>query len=79
MMALDIYNASQSFDIEGAQEKMDELKFGDYHGEHVTACAAYAQKQCKVIQSWYAPTFLSGSKILPKLCNTECEQFNRQA
>jgi hypothetical protein len=58
---------------------MDELKLDDYPGEYVTACAAFAQKQFKVIQSGYAPPFRSGSKLLLKLCNTECEQFNRQA
>jgi hypothetical protein len=50
MMALDICNASQSFDIEGAQAKMDELKLEDYPGEDVTSCAAFAQKKFKVIQ-----------------------------
>jgi hypothetical protein len=50
-MALDICNASQSFDIEGAQAKMDDLKLEDYPGKDVTACAAFAQKQFKVIQS----------------------------
>jgi hypothetical protein len=77
MMGLDICSVSQSFDIEGAQAKMDELKFEDCLGEYVTSCAAYAQKQCKLIQSGYAPPFHSGSKLLLKFCNTECEQFNR--
>jgi hypothetical protein len=51
IVALDICNASQSFDIEVAQAKMDDLKLEDYPGEDVTACASFAQKQCKVIQS----------------------------
>jgi hypothetical protein len=42
MMALDICNSSQSFDIEGAKAKMDNLKLEDYPGEDVTACAAFA-------------------------------------
>jgi hypothetical protein len=78
MMALDICNASQSFDIDGAQTKLDELKLENYPGEDITACAAYAQKQFKSVQSGYAPPFCSGSKLLLKFCATECEQFNRQ-
>jgi hypothetical protein len=58
---------------------MDELKLEDYPGEDVTACAAFAKKQFKVIQSGYAPPFRSGSKLLLKFCNTECEKFNRKA
>jgi hypothetical protein len=58
---------------------MDELKLEDYPGEDVTACAAFAQKTFKVIQSGYAPPFHYGSKLLLKFCNTKCEQFNRQA
>jgi hypothetical protein len=78
MMALDIYNASQSYDIEGAQKKLDELKLESYPGEDVTICTAYAQKQFKVLQSGYAPIFRSGSKLLLKFCNTECEQFHQK-
>jgi hypothetical protein len=55
MMALDICNASQSFDIDGAQTKLDELKLENYPGEDITACATYAQKQVKIAQSGYAP------------------------
>jgi hypothetical protein len=51
IMALDICNASQSFDIDGAQTKLDELKLENYPGEDITACAAYAQKQFKIVQS----------------------------
>jgi hypothetical protein len=79
MMTLDICNESQSFDIEGAQTKMDELKLEDYPGEDIKGCAAFAKKKFKVIQSGYAPHFRSGSDLLLKFCNTECEQFSRQA
>jgi hypothetical protein len=78
MMALYICNASQSFDIDGSQTKLDELKLEKYPGEDITACAAYAQKQFKILQSGYAHPVRSGSKLLLKLCATECEQFNRQ-
>jgi hypothetical protein len=78
MMALDICNASQSFDIDGAQTKLDELKLENYPGEDITACATYAQKQFKIVQSGYAPPVRSGSKLLLKFSTTECEQFNRQ-
>jgi hypothetical protein len=78
MMALDICNASQSFDIDGAQTKLDELKLENYPGEDITACAAYAQKQFKKIKSGYAPPVCSGSKLLLKFSTTECEHFNRQ-
>jgi hypothetical protein len=67
MMALDICNALQSYDIDGDQKKLDELKLESYPGEDVTACTMYAQKQ-----------FHSGSKLLLKFCNTECEQFNQK-
>jgi hypothetical protein len=73
MMALDICNASQSFDIDGAQTKLDELKLENYPGEDIRACAAYAQKQFKIVQSGYAPPVRSGSELLLKLCGTECE------
>jgi hypothetical protein len=78
MMALSICNASQSYDIEGAQKNLDELTLDSYPGEDVTACTALAQKQFKVIQTGYAPPFRSGYKLLLKFCGTECEQFNRQ-
>jgi hypothetical protein len=77
MMALDICNASQSFDIDGAQSKLDEFKLENYRGEDITECAAYAQKQFKIVQSGYAPPARSCSKLLLKFCTTECEQFNR--
>jgi hypothetical protein len=51
MMPLDICNASQSFDIDGVQTKLDELKLENYPGEDITACAAFAQKQFKSVQS----------------------------
>jgi hypothetical protein len=52
MMALYICNASQSFDIDRAQEDFDELKLENYTGEDTTACAAYAQKQFKNCSEW---------------------------
>jgi hypothetical protein len=78
MMALDNCNASQSFDIDGAQTKLDELKLENYPGEDITACAAYAQKQFNFFQSGYAPPVRSGSKLLLKFSSTECEKFNRK-
>jgi hypothetical protein len=54
-MALYIYNDSQSYGIEEAQKKFDELKLGSYPGKGMTACTAYAQKQFKLLQSGYAP------------------------
>jgi hypothetical protein len=78
MMALDLCNTSQSFDIDGAQKKLDELKLENYPGEDITACAAYAQKQFKIVQSGYAPPVRYGSKLLLKFSDTECEQFNRK-
>jgi hypothetical protein len=78
MMALDICNAPQYFDIDGAQTKLGELKLENYPGENITACAAYAQKQFKIVQSGYAPPVRSCSKLLLKFSSTECEQFNRQ-
>jgi hypothetical protein len=49
MMALDICNASQSFDIDGAHPNLDELKLENYPGEDITVYAAYAQKQFKIV------------------------------
>jgi hypothetical protein len=51
MVALDICNALQSFDIDGAHTKLDEFTLKNYPGEDITACAAYAQKQFKIFQS----------------------------
>jgi hypothetical protein len=76
--ALAICNASQSYDIEGAQKKLDELTSDSYPGEDVTAYTAFAQKQFKVVQTVYAPPFRSGSKLLLKFCGNECEHFNEQ-
>jgi hypothetical protein len=70
---MDICNASQPFDIEGAQEKFDELKLGDFQGEDVTACTAAAQKYIKILQSRYAPPFRTGSKLLNKRTVSSCE------
>jgi hypothetical protein len=78
MMALDICNALQSFDIDGAQTKLDELELENYPGEDIMECAACAQKQFKIVQSGYAPPARSGSKLLIKFSSTECEQSNRQ-
>jgi hypothetical protein len=78
VMALDICSASQSYDMEGARKKVDELILDSYPGDDMMACAEFAQKQFKVVQSGYAPPFRSGSKLLLKICGTECGQFNRQ-
>jgi hypothetical protein len=77
-MALDICNASQSFDIEGAQDKFDELALVDFAGEDVTGCTAAAQKYIKVLQSGYAPPCKTGSKLLKNLASTSSEEFNRK-
>jgi hypothetical protein len=78
MMALATFNASHVYDIEGAQNKLDELTLESYPGEDVTACTAFPQKQFKVVQTGYAPPFRCVSKLLLKFCGTECEKFNRQ-
>jgi hypothetical protein len=78
MMALDICNASQSFEIDGAQTKLDELKLENYPGEDITACASYTQKQFKNVQSGYPAPVRPGSKLLLKFSSTECEKFKRQ-
>jgi hypothetical protein len=78
-MAMDICNASQSFDIEGAQEKYDALKLEDFPDEDVMACSAAAQKHVKVLQSGYAPPYRTGSKLLSKFTKSSCEEFNRKA
>jgi hypothetical protein len=72
IMALDICNAYQSFDIEGAQDKFDELNLDYFAGEDVTACTAMAQKYVKILQSGYAPPNKTGSKLLKKLTTTSC-------
>jgi hypothetical protein len=72
-MAMDICNASQSFDIERAHEKFDELKLEDFQGEDVRACTAAAHKYIKILQSGYAPPFRTGSKLLKKLTLSSCE------
>jgi hypothetical protein len=77
-MAMDICNSSQSFDIEGAQEKFDALKLEDFPGEDVSACSAAAQKQVKVLQSRYAPHYRAGFKLLLKFPKFSCEEFNRK-
>jgi hypothetical protein len=57
---------------------LDELKAENYPGEDITACAAFAQKQFKSVQSGLAPPVRSGLKLLLKFITIECEQFNMQ-
>jgi hypothetical protein len=78
MMALEISNASVSYDIEGAQVKLDQLTLSNYPGEDVSAFCSDAQKQIKVMQSGYALPIQVGSKLLMKCTKTECEYFNRK-
>jgi hypothetical protein len=76
---MDICNASQSFDIEGPQEKFDDLKLEDFQGGDVTACTAVAQKYINILQSGHTLPFRTGSKLLKKLTLSSCEELNRQA
>jgi hypothetical protein len=82
MMVLDISNVSVSvsvsFDIKGAQAKLDELTLSNYPGEDISALCSYAQKQIKVMQSGYALPIQVGSKLLMKCTKAECEYFNRK-
>jgi hypothetical protein len=78
MMALYIFNASVSFDIEGAQEKFEELTLDNYPGEDVSAFIDDAHKHVKVMQSGYALPIRVGYKLLMKVANMECEYFNRK-
>jgi hypothetical protein len=55
MMALDMCNASVSFDIEGAREKLEELTLANYPGEEVfvfmaNARQSYADRICSTNQ-----------------------------
>jgi hypothetical protein len=47
VMALEISNASVSYDIEGAQVKLDELTLSNYPGEDVSAFCSDAHKKSK--------------------------------
>jgi hypothetical protein len=66
MMALEISNASVSYDIEGAQVKLDQITLSNYPGEEVSAFCSDTQKQIKVMQSRYALPIRVGSKMLMK-------------
>jgi hypothetical protein len=79
LMALDVCNASVSFDIDGAQDKLDELTVNDFPGENLTEFMATAQKYVRVVQSGYALPIRMGLKLLMKCTKTECEFFNRKA
>jgi hypothetical protein len=78
VMSLDICNASQSFDIEGALENLERLTLDDYPGEDVTEYGAIAQKYIKSMQGGCALPVKTGSKILYKFTKTSCEKFNRK-
>jgi hypothetical protein len=78
-MALDVCNASVSFDIEGAQDKLDGLTLNDFPGENLTDFVATAQKYVKIMQGRYALPICVGFKLLMKCTKTECEFFNRKA
>jgi hypothetical protein len=54
MMELEISNAPVSFDIEGAQAKLDELTSSNYRGEDISELCSDAQKQIKVMQSGHS-------------------------
>jgi hypothetical protein len=53
MMALDICNAYQAFDVEGDGDSVESLSLDDYQGENVTDCAAMAQTYIKTMQGGY--------------------------
>jgi hypothetical protein len=76
MMALEISNASVSYDIEGAKVKLDKLTLSNYPGEDVYAFCSDAQTQIKMLQIGYALPIRVGSKLLMKCTKTECEYFN---
>jgi hypothetical protein len=78
-MALDVCNASVSFDIKGAQDKLYGLALNDFPGENLTDFVAKAQKYDKIMQGGYALPIRVGSKLLMKCTKTECEFFNRKA
>jgi hypothetical protein len=64
MMALEISNTSVSYDIEGAQVKLDQLTLSNYPGEDVSAFCSDAQTQIKVMQIGYALPIRVGSKLM---------------
>jgi hypothetical protein len=78
MMAFEISNASVSYDIEGAQVKLDELNLSNYPGEDVSKFCSEAHKKIKVMQRGYALPIQVGSKLLMKCTKTECEYFKRK-
>jgi hypothetical protein len=78
-MALVVCNASINFDIEGAQDTLDELTVNDFLGENLTEFVSTAQKYVNVMQSGYALPIWTGSKLLMKCPKTECKLFNRKA
>jgi hypothetical protein len=78
-MALDVCNASVSFDIEGAQDKLDGLTLNDFTGENLTDFVVTAHKYVNIMQGGYAFPMRVGSKLLMKCTKTECEFFNRKA
>jgi hypothetical protein len=78
MMVLEVCNASVSYDIEGAQEKIDNLKLDDFQGDDISAFGAEVQKQVKIVQTGYALSIRTGSKYLSKLTSTSCERMNRR-
>jgi hypothetical protein len=79
LMALDVCNASVSFDIEGAQDKLYGIALNDFPGDNLTDFVATAQKYVKIMQGGYALPIRVGSKLLMKCTKTECEFFNRKA
>jgi hypothetical protein len=78
-MTLDVCNASVSFDIEVAQDKLDEITVKDCPGENLTEFMATVQTYVNVMKSGYALPILTGSKLLMKCIKTECEFLNRKA
>jgi hypothetical protein len=78
MMALDICNASQAFDVEGDGDSLESLSLDDYPGENVTYCAVMAQEYIKIMQGEYALPVKTRSKVLSKFTKTSSEEFSRK-
>jgi hypothetical protein len=79
VMVLDVCNVSVSFDIEGAQDKLDGLTLNELPGYNLTDFVATVQKYVNIMQGGCALPIYVGSELLMKCRKTECEFFNWKA
>jgi hypothetical protein len=78
LMALETCNASVSHDIDGAARAFADLTLDSYPGENVSDLSNEGLRLIRIMKGGYALSVNTGSRLLQKVSNTSCEEFNRK-